>query len=102
MTLRSSVFATVLLLSYCSPARAQQQAGCGSTNAGLSPELVARALAADAERGGGNEVRTMKLHVVIAAAPNGGFDPVLAFQPSDVQRDIDATNAIFARCNTGV
>ena len=102
MTLRYPALTTGLLLSFCSPTFAQQQVNCGSTHTGLPPELVARALAADAERGGGSEVRTLKLHVVIAAAPNGGFDPVLAFQPSDVQRDIDFTNEVFARCNTGI
>ncbi len=102
MTAHYPVLAAGLLLSFYSPTFAQQQVSCGSAHAGLPPELVARALAADAERGGGNEVRTLKLHVVIAAAPNGGFDPVLAFQPSDVQRDIDFTNEIFERCNTGI
>jgi len=102
MTLNNPALAAGLLFSFCSPALAQQKADCGSTNAGLPPGLIARALAADAERGGGNEVRTLKLRVVIAAAPNQGFEPMLAFQPSDVQRDIDATNAVFERCNTGI
>ncbi len=102
MTLPYPVLATGLLLSFGSAALAQQQVSCGNANAGLSPVLVARALAANAERGGGNEVRTLKMHVVIAAAPNQGGDPVLAFQPSDVQRDIDFTNAAFERCNTGI
>lgn len=98
----SSILACCLILFSSSPTLAQRHTGCGSTNSGLPPSLVARALAADAERGGENELRTLKLRVVIAAAPNQGFDPSLAFQPSDVQRDIDATNAVFERCNTGI
>lgn len=91
-----------LFTLFCQPVHAQQALHCGTHGQGLPADLITQALAMDAERGGGNDTRTMKLHVVIAASPNGGFDPLLAFQPSDVQRDIDATNADFARCNTGI
>ena len=68
----------------------------------LSPALVARAMACDAQRGGGTGVRTLKLKVLIAADPGAPGGPALAVPPSRVQADLDLANGIFERCNTGI
>jgi len=90
-----------VLLFASSPLFAQQLQQCGSQGA-VSADLIARALQLEAERGGGGEVRTLKLKVVIAATDNGQGGQALATQPSKVQAEIDVANEIFARCNTGI
>ena len=74
---------------------------CGTLQAS-NPEVVRAALALDAARGGDDgPVRTLKVKVIIAAIPTD-VGPGPAFQPSEVQAQLDATNAIFANSNTGI
>jgi len=74
---------------------------CGTLQAS-NPEVVRAALAMDAARGGDDgPVRTLKVKVIIAAIPTD-VGPGPAFQPSEVQAQLDATNAIFANSNTGI
>ncbi len=63
--------------------------------------MIARALAQDQQRGG-EEVRTIKVTVVVGAAPTDSGELLLAVPLTKVQRDIDFTNAAFARSNTGI
>lgn len=67
-----------------------------------SPALVARALACDAQRGGGTGLRTLQVKVLIAADPGAPGGPAPAVPPSRVQADLDHANEIFDRCNTGI
>jgi len=91
----------ILLLLVALPAHAQQPILCGNQQR-LDPDVVRQALALDAQRGGDEgPVRTLKVKVIIAAAPMDG-PPLVAFRPSEVQAQIDATNEIFARCNIGI
>lgn len=80
---------------------AQHTSFCG-THLRTDASVVQRALADHEQRGGDvGPVRTLKVKVIIAAAPTDAA-PLLAFQPSAVQAQLDATNAIFANSNTGI
>jgi hypothetical protein len=92
----------LLLLLLTSPFTHAQQAPFCGTQPLLAPEVVRQALALDAQRGGDEgPVRTLKVKVIIAAVPTTE-GPGPAFQPSEVQAQLDATNAIFAASNTGI
>jgi hypothetical protein len=65
----------------------------------LDPELVSRAMAAGDLRDG---VRYVKTRVVIGAIDDGNGGATLAAQPTDVQRDLDHANEIFAASGTQI
>jgi hypothetical protein len=98
--MRPSLRLSLLVLLAPLLSHAQPIAHCG-TQQHTTAAIVQQALEHDAQRGGGNDVRILKVKVIIAAMATDS-DPLPAFQPSDVQAELDATNAIFANSNTGI
>lgn len=99
MAIRYALFTALLFLVV--PARAQQVVPCTSYGS-ATPALIAQALAHASERGGGEEVSTIKVKVVVGAAPTEEGEPLLAVPLTRVQRDLDFTNEVFSRSNTGL
>ncbi len=91
---------TALSLLFASQVLPQQITSC-TARGSATPELIAHAIATDAERGG-QQVRTIKVKVVVGAAPTEGGEPFLSVPLTKVQRDIDFTNEVFDRSNTGI
>jgi hypothetical protein len=79
---------------------AQQATSC-TARGSATPSMIAHALAQDQQRGGGS-VRTIKVKIVVGAAPTESGEPFLSVPLTRVQRDIDFTNDAFARSNTGI
>lgn len=78
-----------------------QQAPLCTSRGSADPAIVQRALTQDLQRGG-EEVRTLKIKVVVGAGPTESGEPFLSVPLTRVQRDIDFTNDAFARSNVGI
>lgn len=91
---------TLFALAWALVVHAQQVVPC-TAQGSATPSMIARALAPDTPRGG-DEVRTIKIKVVVGAAPTESGEPFLSVPLTKVQRDIDFTNDAFARSNVGI
>ncbi len=91
---------TLLAFATATLSVAQQATRC-TARGSAAPAHIQRALEQDPQRGG-EEVRTLKIKVVVGAAPTESGEPFLSVPLTKVQRDIDFTNDAFARSNTGI
>lgn len=96
--MRARLILPIVLLSVVNHfAAAQLVPTCGG--AGPSAEIVAQALARGEQRDG---MRYIKCHVVIAATYSIEGTYMQAATVERVQRDIDFTNDVYERSNTGI
>lgn len=89
----------IVLLGFAQPLAAQQIGMCNVQHP-ADRQLVAHALSAGDQRDG--ETRYIRVKVVIAAQDDGNGGLRLAATHARIQRDLDFTNEVFARCNVGI
>lgn len=89
----------IATIGFAQPLAAQQIGMC-NVQLAADPQLVTRALSAGDQRDG--ETRYIRVKVVIAAQDDGNGGLRLAATHARIQRDLDFTNEVFARCNVGI